>query len=203
MKQRKKPELSTDAIPTIFPNLPGYLSIVLPKERRNPEDRRAALAERDDAALQQFLMSDCINCYTDFVAGVKDHVPSGQWNVASFDKTTCIYSLSFSDNLRVSVAIAVSDDMTARLCIGDKDCSQRLSSLTDCNKLTRWSQLDNILSRHGDYTSSENNIDVSARIREICDELDSMCKVNEGDGERVHNLNVSCISFCAEQMRLM
>jgi len=44
--------LSDDAVPTLFPNTPSYLSSVPPPKRRNPDDRREELSERDDQQFQ-------------------------------------------------------------------------------------------------------------------------------------------------------
>jgi len=42
---RDAPTLSDDAVPTLFPNTPSYLSSVPPPKRRNPDNRREELSE--------------------------------------------------------------------------------------------------------------------------------------------------------------
>lgn len=48
LKLRKKPMLSNEAYPTIFPNLRQCSSEAASKQRTNPKDRRAVIAERDE-----------------------------------------------------------------------------------------------------------------------------------------------------------
>lgn len=48
LKLRKKPMLSNEAYPTNFPNLRQCSSEAASKQRTNPKDRRAVIAERDE-----------------------------------------------------------------------------------------------------------------------------------------------------------
>lgn len=48
LKLRKKHMLSNEAYPTIFPNLRQCSSEAASKQRTNPEDCRAVIAERDE-----------------------------------------------------------------------------------------------------------------------------------------------------------
>ena len=63
---RDAPILDPDAVPTIFPNTPSYLSSPLPPKRKAPDSRRAEMAARDDKALDDWLASDAISGFEDF-----------------------------------------------------------------------------------------------------------------------------------------
>ena len=69
---RKKPVLMKDAVPTIFPNVPNYLSCSAPVEREPPEKRRKQFEERHEKAVEQFLASDMISDFKAFVNSYKN-----------------------------------------------------------------------------------------------------------------------------------
>ena len=70
----KYPKLTKDAVPQIFKNLPGYLSVDLVPERKDPEQRRIQLEKQHAAKIEQFLLSDNINGYDNFVNNFKNHL---------------------------------------------------------------------------------------------------------------------------------
>lgn len=45
---RKNPKLTDDAYPTIFPNQPSYLTVKLPKQRKNPEERVQQILHKNE-----------------------------------------------------------------------------------------------------------------------------------------------------------
>jgi len=67
---RDVPVLAPDAVPTLFPNTPSYLSTPLPPKRKTPSDRRAEAAAPNDKRLKEWLDSDCITDFDDFSARV-------------------------------------------------------------------------------------------------------------------------------------
>ena len=58
---RDSPILDKDAIPTIFPNVPSYLSSTAPQKRKHPDDRRAQCEVQDEQRLNQWHDSDVVN----------------------------------------------------------------------------------------------------------------------------------------------
>jgi hypothetical protein len=99
----------------MFPNLPLYLSDAVPKQRANPADRRAVIAEHDKEVFQQFLRNDIIGNYDDFVGKVHESVDSSsRWNVLLRESGTYIYTVDAVECiLRVSTSVLVSCDMSA------------------------------------------------------------------------------------------
>ncbi len=49
------PKLAKNAIPTIFPNTPSYLSSATPAIRNHPDSRRAEAAQRDEENFKEWL----------------------------------------------------------------------------------------------------------------------------------------------------
>ena len=60
MTPRYIPILTSDAVPTVFPNTPSYLSTVPPTKRKAPNVRRAEAFARDEEAFRQWLDEDSI-----------------------------------------------------------------------------------------------------------------------------------------------
>ena len=51
---RKKITLTSDAFPTIFNNIPGYLTEHLPPQRKDPNERRKAIIKRDETEFAEW-----------------------------------------------------------------------------------------------------------------------------------------------------
>ena len=80
---QKNPKLSPDAYPSIFPNIPSYLTSESSRKRKVPEQRQLEMSARDDEQFQQWLSDDQISSFDafcekldSFVAGV-----DSQWLV--------------------------------------------------------------------------------------------------------------------------
>lgn len=61
------PKLTADAVPTIFPNLPSYLSKATPPSRKNPEERRLKTLERHSKTVEAFFIEDNISNFNEFL----------------------------------------------------------------------------------------------------------------------------------------
>lgn len=57
---RKRPILHFEAVPTLFPNLPKYLSKPLAMIRQNPEIRRETAIKKQEQEIKQWLQNDII-----------------------------------------------------------------------------------------------------------------------------------------------
>jgi len=64
---RKRPILLPQAIPTLFPNLPKYLSKpLMTTKRQDPETKRRALIKQQEEKTEEWLHSDIILNYEKF-----------------------------------------------------------------------------------------------------------------------------------------
>jgi len=62
---RERPRLTDDAVPTIFHNVPGYLSTPLPPKRRTPDDRHQEMQQRLNDPFTDWLSSDEVKAFSD------------------------------------------------------------------------------------------------------------------------------------------
>lgn len=60
---RGHPKLTADAVPTLFPNTPSYLSSEPPKKRKAPDERRADMSFRDEQSFQSWMENDSIGTF--------------------------------------------------------------------------------------------------------------------------------------------
>ena len=63
--------------------------------------------------------------------------------------------------------------------------------------LERWSQLESMLSHYRNYSSKQFDSGPNAIIDKACDMLTALC-----ESECEDNINLSCVSFCVEQLQL-
>ncbi|KAG8316816.1 hypothetical protein J6590_040062 [Homalodisca vitripennis] len=62
--KRDRLKLRNDAVPTIFENLPNYIGMDLPAERKDPEERRREAEERHQKQIQEEERRDTIDSFS-------------------------------------------------------------------------------------------------------------------------------------------
>lgn len=148
---RLAPVLSDDAIPTIFPNTPLYLSTVPTPKRKNPDDRRAEASARDEQFYQNWRdVEDIIPNFDKFRSDmISKPVDLGNdWIFVSNDNFVLFVNINSSNCPVVVASFKVCTDMTVVIFDNKqlRNSSELAWLLGDENKLTRWSQLPNICS---------------------------------------------------------
>jgi len=146
--QRPGPVLAEDAVPTIFPNTPTYLSSVPPAKRKEPDERRANVSARDEAAFQQWLNEDSISDFEVFVSAVASktvELPI-DWNVIIKSDCVLFVKIDASSRPTVTASFKVMHDMSVNIFdfLQQRPVNEIGWLLGDENKLSRWSQLPNI-----------------------------------------------------------
>jgi hypothetical protein len=160
----------------------------------------------------QWQKDDALDGYNSLTGTIRsrltDHLsPSGSWILHIGASRILLFILNEEGdipNLRICVGIA--KDMTVSVFVENKVVSMdRLSwILGPSAMLSRWSQLENILSHYKSQQQQDNLLkvgDVSATVGKLCDILDDIVEQAAADGG-CDDVNISCISFCAEQLRL-
>jgi hypothetical protein len=97
---RPFPKLTLDAYPTIFPDLPSYLTTNLPPQRKTPDQRRVEMDEREESFLEDFLAQDCISDYDTFVWEIREKLQrldeDKAWNITVNNKVIYIFTFDYS-----------------------------------------------------------------------------------------------------------
>ncbi|XP_044262768.1 uncharacterized protein LOC123010130 [Tribolium madens] len=130
-----RPRLKEDAVSSIFPNLPSYLSKPVVKERTDPQSRREAVFKRQDEAVASFLKTDVVNSFNDLAKDFMDKLDLSGWEFKITDNTT---SFRIDENLQIQIHVQ-KEELTPN--------DLKWIFLYDL-KISKWSQLINLLSRY-------------------------------------------------------
>jgi hypothetical protein len=200
---RDVPVLTDDAYPTIFSNLPEYLSEKLPVQRKDPDKRRREIDDRSEAAVEIFLTADLITDYEVFKSEIAERIASQRdWHVVTGDSLCLLYILDTdSDIPSLNVSVEVTSDMCVRVFLKHRELLQsELAWILDQSlTLKRWSQLENILGRYCsiDYPGNLNSSTCDV-IANVCDTLKTLCDRETADDD----VNINSVKFCCEQLQL-
>ena len=202
---RETPALDPEAVPTFFPNTPTYLSSPLPPKRKAPEDRRAEAAARDEKAFKDWMDSDVINGFDDFVDKVShksSSLPSEWVMVNKFNVVLFVLFVNITSSVvpTVVASFKIFDDMS----VDWYDAKSKRNRgdlawlLGDEGKLSRWSDLPNLCSY---VNNSCNNKpvpdDIVSRLQQLFDSLIDSLK-SSADTEKLN-----CVRFIKEQLTLL
>jgi hypothetical protein len=211
---RPSPILTDDAYPSKFPDLPPHLSCAVAESRRNPEERRAEAVQRDEVLFQQFLDKDVIVSYDCFVNNVKQYVVSSDlWQLVigdvSLQTSTLICTVDNTSYIpRLGVCIRINNDLTVQLFVTGVEISASKLEwiLGNCSTLSRWSQLENILSHYSHYNLEESTeptqkLSCEYVVSNVVKMLEELCEYEEENNSDV-TCSMPCILFCIEQLKL-
>ena len=148
---RKRPVLSSNAVPTIFPNLPQYLSSSSGAERTNPEKRRKLVLEHHEKAVDEFLSSDIILNFEKLLGSYTKYVNSLKWKFEIND-TFVAYLTDLTEFPRIPVCIKIDSNLQVLVYqngyrVPPSDLSWLGLIGYNC-QLTRWSHFENLLNRY-------------------------------------------------------
>jgi hypothetical protein len=131
MTPRHIPFLTPDAVPTVFPNTPSYLSTVPPTKRKAPDVRRAEAFARDEEAFRQWLDEDSIPCFDTLVDNLLSKTAdcACDW-IANVNRSGFVLFLCIDDPSRPSLvaSLKVMNDM--RVHMYDSEWQRDVSQLT-------------------------------------------------------------------------
>ena len=111
-----KPKLKENTVPSIFPNLPKYLSTKKPFRRQDPESRREIQNHQHEILIQNFEKSDIIENYEEFINVLSKKINiSDSWNVKILTSKVLFYTLN-SDADIVSIENQISINKIIKNC---------------------------------------------------------------------------------------
>jgi hypothetical protein len=97
---RKKPKLTENAYPTIFPNAPSYQSSEPPRKRKTPVDRRQEMSRRDEQRFNDWMASDRIESFdemSDKIDDLSKRYLESKWIIKHLKDCVCIGLTDFED----------------------------------------------------------------------------------------------------------
>lgn len=201
---RDAPILSSDAIPTVFPNTPSYCSTELPRKRKHPDERRADMSARDDNNLQQWMDNDSISNFSFFKCNLnlKHFELCAEWMIRIQDDFITFVYADLSSCPVIVCSLKVKCDMTV---VSFDSKEQRDSKelhwlLGDECRLARWSQIPNLCSFLKNVAFKPNLASSrSEQVNKICASLQQLAVSIDADDGKVTNQ----LTFICEQLQLM
>lgn len=148
---RSKPVLLPGAVPSIFPCLPAYLSKEEVKGRKCPEKRRQETVTVYEQQVNSWLENDLITNFENFKKDYNKKLNlCNEWLVHSSSDEVVYYKCSFQDIPCMTTSIKVSSELICQVCVNRNILTtDSLHWILPQNlKVSRWSQLENILLRY-------------------------------------------------------
>jgi hypothetical protein len=117
MTPRHIPILALDAVPTVFPNTPSYLSTVPPTKRKAPDVRRAEAFARDEEAFRQWLDEDSIPSFDALVDNLLSKTADCDRDWIAISRSGFVLFLYIDDSSRPSLVASfkVMNDMRVHI----------------------------------------------------------------------------------------
>nr|CAI5852053.1 unnamed protein product [Callosobruchus analis] len=161
-------KLKEGSVPHIFENLPKYMSVSIPKVRRDPQQRKEDCLQRKDKQIENFLNSDLIADFDTFKEHVQHKVVFKNWSLKVAGEVFYFFLLNvdcrndFEEGVKVINSIIIQSDMTIRVFIQDTELSDNnLRWILPDGRLHRWSQIENLLARYN-YVQSISDLDLGS-----------------------------------------
>lgn len=199
--QLRCPKLKEDAVPHLFAegNLPKYLSSVSNPPRRNPEERKKTIFKRQQDAIEAFMKKDMILNFSEVKVTYDKHISLFNWEIKICDKDIYFYTLDYEDCVHIKNSIHINSNLQVNLYVNNNRLSySELSWILPCDfKLSRWSQLSNLLSHFKsdqNTTKDENNQTVAmSNINKGLDYLNTAVEVLHEVVDFQYHMNLEII----------
>jgi hypothetical protein len=154
----KRPKLNEGAVPHIFKNQPKYLTTSLPATRTNPDERRHNILKRESDATEAFLKSDIFANFEELVNGFNVKVSLKNWSYKVISDYVYLFLLNINspniedvgESVKVVSTIVINKSCIVTVYVKNTELTSNDLQwvLPATCKLTRWSQLENLLVRY-------------------------------------------------------
>lgn len=197
---RTRVKLRVGACPSIFPNLPSYLTSIPPPQRTSPETKRRKICDREEEKFNDFLEMDKIDSFLDFKDNFLGFLKKLKYNISTIseESSVILYLTDFSDTdgLSIHFSIRITKDLICDLwCknvnVAERDCEWIIPK----KRLHRWSQLENILSH---YCATPQEPTKESLFNKG---INILCQYQRESESDVGN-NKNILNFLLEQLRL-
>ncbi|XP_045482104.1 uncharacterized protein LOC123686148 [Harmonia axyridis] len=157
------PKLNKNAVPSIFPNLPGYLSKPSVSARKTPDERRQNYIDSHNEIIHQLETADIIQNFDQLLNEYSNKLELVNWIVHKAENKIYFYQLKVQENqdsLLLETQISINENMVVQVFLGKNKLNfNDLKWILPFDlKLSRWSQLENILARYKENFRSDTDI---------------------------------------------
>lgn len=198
---RKYPKLTSNALPTIFPGQPSYLSQPTPAKRKSPEERREEILQKDEMNFRIWCDKDKIVKFEDLVGKLKD-INLLQFSSKIENEYVVLYKLETEDIPSVMVSLKIFKDLSIQVCLnGCKIPSQKyIWVLGDSLLCTSYSILESLLSHLNAFNNSYTPLDANSKLNNLSSAMDDC--ITELLDSNDDTLSLIKLKFLKEQLEL-
>ena len=205
---RKIPKLAVDAYPSVFPNLPSYLSEEPAVKRKTPDSRRTEMDVRDEQRFENWMFDDQIVNFDELSAKVDQYIKKdySDWIISRTAEYICIYRMNLVDSPRINVALRIDASLHVDVFKGELQlASQSIAWVVGADCAVKcWSQLSTLLSHFSNVVDNDDELSISDTIACIGRLLDSLCsKLSDCDCDDYSADVESRLRFISEQFSLL
>ncbi|RZC41330.1 hypothetical protein BDFB_008625, partial [Asbolus verrucosus] len=195
---REKLLLKKDAYPSIFPNLPSYLSEPTPIKRKDPSRRFSNYVERKNIKQEeQQVLQDQINNLQEVLFKMENSKLT-EWITKATKDCIYFFKINFNENIpKLTKTVILKSNLFVRIIFNDVDIDTRkyeylLGAQLLCDT---YSKLENLL--NGVYNLTEKNV----TFIEIINTFSSL--LNEFiNGRKVEEIKASKLKLLVEQLTM-
>ena len=202
---RKIPKLTTDAYPSIFPNLPSHLSTEPAVKRKALDSRRGDMLAREEQMLTDWLHEDKIVTYEELCGKIDSFMKDyANWIIVKNVDYICLCNITVSDTPRLHVAIRFDRSLHVDVYKGELKLDDGALEwiLGKSCKLLMWSQLCNLLSHFSGVAVGSHIMSVKDTVSSIHCVLNDLCE-RITDSEDDYSNVISRLKFINEQIALL
>lgn len=197
--KRTRPALSVDAFPTIFENLPKYLTKKLPTQRKDPEERRQSIIDKDSSDFNQWCADDIISSFEDLTKDCASKLGE-EWTCKIRSEYVLFFRIKETDVPAIITSFKIYKNMSVEIFhenspIDVKSFKWLLGAECKCD---RWTKFDNILNLLLKY--DVNNLKLNEKLSFIVHFLDKC--LTESNFKDDDNLFIK-LKFLKQQISLM
>lgn len=205
----KFPYLTEDAVPGIFLEQPSYMTTEPPSNRKDPEERRLALNERNEAEFEDWQVKDQIKSFQDLCDNY-NHRDLFNFNVQKFPEFLYFYKTNVSLNSipEISHGVKIFTNLKMQAYVGNLPLpSKRFKGMLNNDlECVHWSAFESLLSHLGSLEASDVSTFVNC-MEELCAHVDrilqqwtpSLTNYMNDDNSPI----LTKLSFFREQIKLL
>lgn len=198
----KRRLLKSDAVPSVFTNLPKYLSYDTHRREDPPtaEVRRAAILRDNEEKIHSFLLDDVVSSLSDIFIKLQSssNLPTG-FLYTRLPDCVLIYTIDSSDGLHPKIigSITISNELGVSLVCRDAAVKKNIFSHISSGKINLFSQIVNLMALLKSLISTD-ECDVESFIDSALKSLQGYIDGSDPDTDKHRS-----VAFFLEQLQLL
>ena len=189
-----------DTFPTIFTDLPSYLTMTHNK-RKDPEERRLESDIRDKKRKvmleEEVCQEDNINSFEELKTLIRDKIDLNVWTICENIECMCLLKLNFDNLPNVSHLLKIDRELKVSMYFMNDEVPNNFPHFSNDGYLRKWSQLQQCLQTFSQFEKRGADLDVGFLEYNFLKIIDKLIKFHS------NNEVSSSLLFLKEQFELV